>query len=697
MRRVAHMLAERWGAGVFALGLGMFGLALAMGVTQGMAEAAEVVLPEADPKPTRVVQLREGLAGQHPRVLFTKADVPVLRARYKADAVARQRMEAYLDACKPFDQPKFQYDATDGQRQGLWRMPTLALHYVITEDPRSCDRAIEFLDQLTRLRFWEKGKEANSGMSAANIMIGAGLTYDLLYDELPEDLRQRVAEKLLFHARSMIHGGHLNKNNAIAYWQGDPANNHRWHRDAGLAIALLAVYEGQPEAQWAAEFLVDELALIHQWLPEDGSNHEGPGYLIFGLPHLVLAMQASDHALGTAYLRHDYFAHAPRFITHAMLPGGQNFMPYGDTSGAGFYFGALYAGPGVRGDAAGVALVDALRQSYPKGFDYGWMDVLWRDHTLAAKAQDAQPLPTAGRFDDLGLTFVRDGWGDDAVMAMFKCGPVGGRSLNAYREAQRPFKYINVAHGDPDANSFTLAVGRRIVAETSRYSDNKRSSSHNTVLINGYGQHPPGRGEGGKWMQPATGNHSMLGDARIVSWQQLDDDTLVIEGEAAGSYPARAGKRPAIERFRRLFAWKRGAYVLVLDEVRSGQPVEVTWLMQGPRLTPADDTGRFVLANKDASCGFMLVGDQPTQQAIGESTADNRGKPLGWQQLRAATGPVKAARFASVFMPWGGEPGVTLKTDAAGADVVVKHGGGEDRWRWTFAPGADEPAKLERP
>jgi len=57
---------------------------------------------------------------------------------------------------------------------------------------------------------------------------------------------------------------------------------------------------------------------------------------------------------------------------------------------------------------------------------------------------------------------------------------------------------------------------------------------------------------------------------------------------------------------------------------------------------------------------------------------------------------VKAGRLAGVFMPWGGEADVTLGVDGAGADVVVKHAEGEDRWRWTFAAGDEQPSKLAR-
>jgi len=75
---------------------------------------------------------------------------------------------------------------------------------------------------------------------------------------------------------------------------------------------------------------------------------------------------------------------------------------------------------------------------------------------------------------------------------MFKCGTYGGYMINEYRNANN-FRYISVAHDDPDANSFLISIGGGLVVETSRYRKKKLTRSHNTILVNGIDQ----RGEGG--------------------------------------------------------------------------------------------------------------------------------------------------------------------------------------------------------
>jgi len=279
---------------------------------------------------------------------------------------------------------------------------------------------------------------------------------------------------------------------------------------------------------------------------------------------------------------------------------------------------------------------------------------LWRDPDV--KPGKLSNFPTAGFFPDIGTLFVRDSWKPDAIAAMFRCGPMGGYKLNEYRNSFNPYKYINVAHDDPDANSFIIAKGGAYLAETDRYSYRKRSSNHNTILINGVGQENPGRDEGAngmQWMQPATGNNSMMKQAVLTAYKRTPAITLV-EGEARGSYPAKTGAkaRPALDRYRRTFVWVRGDYILVLDDVRAPGPVAVTWLVQGKELKPIDEAaGIYLLSKNKASAEFRLLADAPLASKIGVSTANDHSDPLNWQQLQA-TAHADSVRFVSIFNPW---------------------------------------------
>jgi hypothetical protein len=648
------------------------------------------IVPDEDPAEKNPPALLDEAMSRHPRLLFGPEDLPRLRRFAKGEGKRFfDELVSYRASCKPPERPGWLRNATDGQRIGLWRMPTVALHYLLTGDRSSFNDAVGYMELLLRLPHWETGKERDSGMSSANVMIGAALAYDWLHDDLDPDFRERFRRKLLHMARAQYYGGHLNRNKATGYWQGDPANNHRWHRDAGMVLAVLAAYEGDAADDWILARCFEEMALITRWLPPDGTSHEGPGYLIFGGAHLTLACQAADRCFGTDSLQHAFFRNAPRFRLHTVAPGFEQSLHFGDSGGMGNYSNFLYKAAAVHDLRDAQDGLVRLERTNPKAWWLGWMSLVWFDPDLTPG--DVTTLRPNAFFPDLGLAVMRDRWDAGGVAAMFKCGPFGGYTLNAYRNANE-YKYVNVAHDDPDAASFTIFAGGEHLAETDRYSKHKQSSNHNTVLINGVGQTVAGRKEGGVWSQPGRGD---MTDMAVVTAFKDAGEIVVVDGEAGGSYPAIKGARPALRRFRRTFIWVRGKYILVLDDVRAPEPVEIAWLMQGPQLKPGDaDAGRYVLAANKTTCPFRVITSTAMDASIGESTADHRGKPLGWRQLRLET-TAPSARFVSVYDPWdtGADPEVDF-ADKADAKVVVRGRGFEDIWQWRPAEERFAPTYL---
>ncbi|MCC7495067.1 MAG: heparinase II/III family protein [Fimbriimonadaceae bacterium] len=654
------------------------------------------LLPASDPPAEgEVPRLRPSVAAEHPRLLFGPEDLPALREFVKTPRgkLFFDRLSQYLGACNPPTGTAFLTDATDGQRQGLWRMPTVALHYLLTGDQASLDKAVGFLKVLLGLKHWELD-ELDSGMSSANLMIGAALCYDWLHDALDPAFRERFRVKLWEHARRQYYLGHLGRwgEPSSHYWQGDPQNNHRWHRNAGLALAVLTTCSGAPEQQWLLQQLDREMEYVVDWLPSDGTSHESPGYMIFGAAHLCLGVQAVDRCLGTDYLHRPFFAHLGEFMQQTLTPGLAQRLHYGDQGGPGVeafnydVFELLTIGQHQRGDL--LDLADSRLTTQGVGEHIAWLGLLWYPRSLAPRPGTA---PLQAFFADLGLQFVRDQWTAGGRGAMFKCGPFGGYLLNRFR-AERKMQYINVAHDDPDANSFLLFAGDQFIAESDRYSSKKKSANHNTVLVNGVGQTVQGRDEGGVWSQPG-GDMSQMA---VVTARAVQGANLGIEGEAAGSYAAnpRGVKRPAIERYRRSFLWLPGRYVLVLDDLRAPSEVTWDWLLQGGQVS-AGAAQRFTLHQGPASCPLQVAATLPLTASVVDSPADNKNKLLGWKQLRLrAAAP--ALRLATVCDLWGrGGLTVSLTADTADHALVNITGTGlSDRWDWTAATSRQAPSAI---
>ncbi len=661
----------------------------------------EGIVPPTDPEVEEAPSIVEELMGRHPRLLFGEEDIEELRAFAGSDTAApmMEEFEGYLPASRSPGEATWLRDATDAQRQGLWRLPTVALHYVLTEDQRSFERTVEFMELLLATPHWELGPEIDSGMGAANIMAGAALAYDWLYHELDPEFREEYRQKLWEHARRMYHAGHLRGHGHTAYWQNDPHNNHRWHRNMGLALCALAAYTGEDDQKWLMKQLAEEIDLVMRWLPEDGSYHEGSSYLTFGGTHLLLGIQAVDRCLGTEYREHPFLQNAADFMTHALTPGLRNRFPFGDHGsvnvGSLGYNTFLYDPIGRFEMPDHLEVWDRIREEHGSGAHVAWTTLLWYPAHLERGSPEA--LPHRGFFADTGVIYIRDSWAEGGAGAMFKCGPLGGYTLNRFRHAN-DYQYINVAHDDPDANSFILYADGEFVAETSRYSTRKQTANHNTILINGGGQAAHGRGEGGTWTQPATGNTDMT-DMGVITAKAENGGVLAIEGEASGSYLSTSNvpDRPALDRYRRTLIWVEGRYLLVLDDIRAPEPVDVSWLMQGPSLEPEDEAaGRYRLQSGDVSRSFMVVSSEETDPQIVDSPSDHRSEALGWEQLRLEAAGVASVRLASVYDVWDlGDLSVSLEVeDADRATVTVSTDGGEDTWSWRAGEGRFDPSEV---
>jgi len=665
---------------LLAVAVGVAGSIMVMMVSFAQEVSAPPVVPGSDPAVDHPLSLVPEVRGKHPRLLFSTQDVPAMQRLAQGEGKAfYDALLAYLPVCRAPEKFEFLTDDTDGIRQGQWRMPTVGLHYVLTKDKASLERGVGFVRMLLSLDHWQSGEELDSGMGAANILAGAALLYDWLYDGMDPALQEAFRQKLLLQARRMYYGGHLQRNPDAHYWQQDPQNNHRWHRDAGLALAVLAIADDGPGDEWIRARTFEELRFVHEWLPEDGTSHESASYMVFGMPYLVLAMHASDRCFGTHYLKHPFFRNAALYRMQTLTPGFKDAFPYGDSGGTGFLNNYAYkcaAEHQLKDVQAGLRRFNEVS---PDSFDYGWYSLVWYDPKLTGGAIDR--LPTTAFYPDLGVALVRDSWKEDAVAAMFKCGPYGGRKLNEYRNANN-LHYINVAHDDPDANMFTIFADGELVADDDRYSEEKMTNGHNTILVNGKGQ----KGEGDGWTQPLP-DTDMMDLATITTWKDAGD-VAVAEGEASGMYSD-------LTRYRRTFIWANGRYLLILDDIRAKLPAGITWLVQGSGVDTVDAAqGAYRLVRGKARCDFRVVSERAFSADVVDSSAQSRGTALGYKQLQ-----VKAEadqwRLASLFDPWHRGLNVAMRTAADGSAVVNVTGAGvSDSWSWRPAPDNETPSAL---
>lgn len=663
------------------------------------------VVPYSDPviATNLVPVLNESIRNIHPRLIVTSNSIPAVQALYSSPdgTMFRSDFDSYLPSCYTVPTSSaFLTDATQAQVQGLWRIPTVALNYLLTGNTNSFNAVVAHMKWLMRFPSWDNTSgEMDCGMGAGNMLVGAALAFDWLYNDLDPEFREEFRAKLWYQARAMYYAGHLKGASGVGYWTSDPQNNHRWHRDAGLALAVLAAYDGKPEKGWMLAKMLEELQFVASWLPEDGTSHESTSYLCFGGAHLTLALQASDGCLGTAFLQQDFFKKTPGFVLSGLTPQMPNILPYGDTGGevANYtpYLWKAIAEHQLADEQAAMLSLYPTMVSWRNSF--AWMSLVWYDASVSGGS--ITNLPDNSFWPDMGIAYTRTGWATNDAAAMFKCGPFGGYKLNDFRNANN-YVYVNVAHDDPDANSFILFNDGELLAETDRYSYKKQSQNYNTILVNGIGQFAKGRTAlPYQYSQPATGSTDMRTMGVVTAWLE-SNEVVAVEGEAAGSYLSGTVSnvyRSALSRFRRTFLWVENKYVLVLDDIRCPSAVDITWQMQGQNLTALNaPAGKYRLTKNSATCDFQVVADSAFSTTITNSLADNKNTLLGWKQLQAVKTGTTGIRFVSVYDLWGtGSMSVSLATVNSNQWTVAVTGNGiNDTWNWQASSGGYAPSTL---
>ena len=187
-------------------------------VTWELGPELPAILPETDPAAEgEPVTFVDKIAGKHPRLLITEERLPQVRSFLNSDNGEFYRTALSGKARSRAVPKDRRTDASFGQDVGLWTMPNLALHYLLTRDSKSFEKCVESLNWLVRepnwslgggpadvtpaaaletLKNYEPSHGRNSNYTAGFTMVGVALTYDWLYNDLDPAWRAGAAGAL---------------------------------------------------------------------------------------------------------------------------------------------------------------------------------------------------------------------------------------------------------------------------------------------------------------------------------------------------------------------------------------------------------------------------------------------------------------------------------------------------------------------
>ncbi|WP_279578984.1 heparinase II/III domain-containing protein [Fodinicola feengrottensis] len=272
--------------------------------------------------------------------------------------------------------------------------------------------------------------------------------------------------------------------------------------------------------------------------------------------------------------------------------------------------------------------------------------MLWYDPTVPAEPPDK--LPLSAYFPDLGLVTARTSWDDNAVSLSFKASPGGGHSAwetSHWLWAERGWETLNAGHHHPDANTFVLnGHGSPLVVEDG-YANEKLTSNHNVVLVDGTGYAGDGRYH---VYRDLPESHL----ARVYD-VQTEQGWVHAVGEVAAMYPPELG----VVRATRQILFSPTGSLLVIDDLAAESERTWTWLLHSDQPTIALSDGRFVVRNGSGALVLSTFQQgiiRPDHTVVrANPTASTPSLTVGrtLHTLRRELGPVRSARFVSLLLP----------------------------------------------
>jgi hypothetical protein len=523
--------------------------------------------------------LRSELAGVHPRVFMTQAEIDRLKTKASSHkelwqtALSRVRALTVEPPAPPAEARRVQNEVGIGIAEA-------AFVYKITGEKKYLDAAKKYMDAAVSYDVWGYSyNKPNVDLAAGHLLYGMGWAYDLLYHDLTGAEREKYRGKLIKQARLLYEYFKPKSGKSYAYSQ-----NHTFIPITGLAVTSYALMGEVPEAkEWAAvsRAIYDRVLATYS---EDGYYYEGMEYWIFSTPWLIHYMDAHAHATGEdLYKTTPGMRSAHQYVAHSTLPGGE----------FNFDFGDIYAGPVTRarkgddydreringrfrtnynilynlasryGNAEAQGVADWLKSKGQVNAEEFWTFV-WYDPSIKPVAIEKQTR--WHYFADHEVVYWRSGWDDDATAFAFKAGPPEGHAATAKLKLFPDWR-LSSGHAHPDAGSFIIWSRGKYLTGDSGYAGVPMTEHHNTVVIGGVGQAREGKGHDAF----AGASYDWLNKIAIRD-VKMNDKAVSLIADLTAAYEPAVG----VTQFTRQFTFKAPGEFLIEDVIKTDRPQTVT-------------------------------------------------------------------------------------------------------------------------
>ncbi len=625
----------------------------------------------------RIVAVVGGLAvlramppPDHPRLLFTTADVASVRARAHTPVLepvtgrllARAESQLHAPPLIPSITKRGEPDPP-GEQKGLacaralqGRVLTYAMAFTLTGDRKYRDAAVaELRHAIDDWRIWVDTAHAPPyDLMNGELCMTFGLAYDWLYPDLSADERtelRRGVERRGLRAYIDATSGPRPAMFVAAHHNWNPVCN------GGAAVLALALGDESELSEPALKIAVPAMDKYWEHLGADGGWDEGTGYWTYGHRYAFIAADALRRSgrPGGAERFALTGARATGYFPLVFNPGTVLTAGFGDSNSRVndpilYFLGREYRNPDFIWFQDRATPRAATRDGWPEEA----LTLLWRpaDGAWLPEKQAAftPSLPPTYVFPSIGWALMAPRQPDPPFFLSLKNGSL------AANHTHLDLNHVSIGTAD---TSLAVELGSRSYPAdyfgAQRYTYYELTTAgHNTVLVGGKGQV---RGRSGTVRGPITGS---LFEALVgVADQAYERDT---------------------PRARRHVVFVDKRYWVLLDEIETSQPETIDIRFHTYGTVRQAGEGRWTFAQGSS----VLDIASPAEQGLSSATE----APAGWirpVQVLALKVPQPATAHALVTVLQ------ARAADAAGLaaagvqrsdrEIVVSVGGDRVRFR----------------
>jgi len=448
--------------------------------------SGEVVKTKTAPDYTLDETLVNELNGVHPRIFFREEDIPTMREKFvNNDNNVFERFICKADAA--VEAGPTEWYVSDNKEENWIRdvadsLSDISLAYVLTQDQKYLDSAIIYIETICSYPHWGAPDSSyyNCDLAASHSLTALGLSYDWLFDVLPQDTKDILLEVVIDRGTTTDAGG---------WWSGSYLQNHLWNTRSGTAIAATAIMDEYPTSVSWIKNSITSYNTVFSMLGNDGGGHEGMLYWRYGHEFMFRFMHLMKNTWNIDYTTDEYFKNCWLTPYYAFLGSDDwasklNHLPYGDstqTINMGSFPELLSYVVQETGNGYAQWLVEKLYEyAQNKNLNASHLGIIFD----AGSTQPVSPesMPTSHLFEGLGMVLSRSDWGGSESALYVRSGMNTG--WNSYKYNGN----AGSSHVHPDIASPVLYGYGEFLLRDDAYGTTS-NTNHSQLFIDGKGQY----------------------------------------------------------------------------------------------------------------------------------------------------------------------------------------------------------------